>query len=263
MTSVLFLGFAAMMATFVVALIGRYLDRRAAFRVLAGLSVWFIYVGIMGYFGVIKNSAMRPPGIAFLLLPVLSFLFLFIMFIVRSAGGAHLALAFPLWIVLGTQCFRIGVELFLHQLWLDGLVPKMLTFEGANVDIYIGVSAVLIAWLSARGRVGMKFAVAWNVLGLLSLVNVVIRAVLTAPGPFNLVHAEVPNLMMGKFPFMFIPGFFVPLAVVLHVLAIRAISSRLGSRRTGSNGPIDESSFVRNSETNEAACRDTLRASRG
>jgi hypothetical protein len=243
MTSVLFLGFAAMMATLVVALIGRYLDRRTAFRVLAGLSVWFIYVGLMGYFGVIKNSAMRPPGIAFLLLPVLFFLFLFIVFIVRSAGGAHLALTFPLWIVLGTQCFRIGVELFLHRLWLDGLVPKMLTFEGANVDIYVGVSALLIAWLSARGRVGMKFALAWSVLGLLSLANVVIRAVLTAPGPFNLVHAEVPNLMMGTFPFMFIPGFFVPLAVVLHVLAIRAISSRVGSRRTGSSGPIDESSF--------------------
>jgi hypothetical protein len=31
--------------------------------------------------------------------------------------------------------------------------------------------------------------------------------------------------MIGTFPFMFIPGFFVPLAVVLHVLAVRAIAS--------------------------------------
>ena len=31
--------------------------------------------------------------------------------------------------------------------------------------------------------------------------------------------------MIGTFPFMFIPGFFVPLAVVLHVLAIRSITS--------------------------------------
>ena len=67
----------------------------------------------------------------------------------------------------------------------------------------------------------MRLALTWNVLGLLALANVVIRAVLTAPGPFNLIHAEVPNLMFGTFPFMFIPGFFVPLAIVLHVLAIR------------------------------------------
>jgi len=146
---------------------------------------------------------------------------------VRSSASARFALAFPLWIILGTQCFRIGVELFLHQLWIDGLVPKMLTFEGANVDIYVGVSALLVAWLSTRGRLGMRLALAWNVLGLLSLTNVVIRAVLTAPGPFNLIHAEVPNLLMSTFPFLFIPGFFVPLAVVLHVLAIRAMRSQL------------------------------------
>ena len=234
MTSKLFLGFVAMVAAVVVALIARYVDRRAAFRVLAGLSVWLIYAGLLGYFGVVKNTAIRPPGIAFIVVPVLFFLFLFT---VRTSAGARVALAFPLWIILGTQSFRIGVELFLHQLCIDGLVPKMLTFEGANVDIYVGVSVPLIAWLSTRGRLGIRLALAWNVLGLLALTNVVIRAVLTAPGPFNLIHAEVPNLMMGAFPFMFIPGFFVPLAVVLHVLAIRAISSRL---RTATSGAVFE-----------------------
>ena len=224
MTATLFLGFVAMMAAVVVTLIARYLNRRAAFRLLAGLSVWFIYVGLLGYFGVVKNTAMRPPGIAFVVVPVLVFL---IFFIVRSTASARVALAFPLWIILGTQCFRIGVELFIHQLWIAGLVPKMLTFEGANVDIYVGASAPLIAWLSTRGRLGIRLALAWNVMGLLALTNVVTRAVLTSPGPFNLIHAEVPNLMFGTFPFMYIPGFFVPLAVVLHVLAIRAISSRL------------------------------------
>jgi hypothetical protein len=72
---------------------------------------------------------------------------------------------------------------------------------------------------------GLRLALAWNVLGLLSLANVVTRAVVTTPGPFNLIHAEVPKLMFGTFPYMFIPGFFVPLAVVLHVMAIRAIGS--------------------------------------
>ena len=221
------------MAVVVVALIAGYFNRRAALRVLAGLSVWFTYVGLLGYFGIVKNTATRPPGIAFLIVPVLLFLLLFIVIVIRSTAGARLALAVPLWIILGTQSFRIGVELFLHQLWIDGLVPKRLTFDGANVDIYIGASAALVAWLSTRGRWGIRLALAWNLVGLLALTNVVIRAVLTAPGPFNLIHAEVPNLMMGTFPFLFIPGFFVPLAVVLHVLAIRAISSRLRAEISG------------------------------
>jgi hypothetical protein len=223
----LFLGFVAIMAVIVVAVVARYLNGRIALGVLAGLSVWFIYAGLLGYSGVIKNTTMRPPGIVLLVVPVVLFLFLFLVMITGSTAGARLALTFPLWIILGAQSFRIGVELFLHQLWIDGLVPKMLTFAGANVDIYIGASAALIAWLSTRGRWGMRVALAWNVLGLLALANVVIRAVVTTPGPFNLIHTEVPNRMMGTFPFLFIPGFFVPLAVVLHLLAIRALLSRL------------------------------------
>jgi hypothetical protein len=223
MTSAIFLGFLALMATVVVVLVDRYLNRRIASVVATGLVIWFIYAGILGYFGVLKNTTMRPPGIAFVLVPVIAFL---IAFIVRISANPRFASAFPLWVLLGTQCFRIGVELFLHRLWIDGLVPKMLTFEGANVDIYMGATAPVIAWLSTRGRLGLRLAFVWNLLGLLALGNVVGRAVLTAPGPFNLIHAEVPNQMISTFPFLFIPAFFVPLAVVLHVLGIRDILSR-------------------------------------
>jgi len=227
MVATLFIGFVGMMAVVVVTLVARYLNARSALAVLAGMAAWLTYVGLLAYFGVVKNTAMRPPGIVFLLVPVLVFLLLFFAFVVRSTAGERIALAFPIWILLGAESFRIGVELFLHQLWIDGLVPRMLTFDGANVDIYIGASAALIAWLSTRGRLGMRLGLAWNVLGLLALTNVVIRAVLTSPGPFNLIHAEVPNRLFGTFPFLLIPGFFVPLAVVLHLLAMRALSSHL------------------------------------
>jgi hypothetical protein len=229
MTAILFVAFVAIMAALVVATIARYLGGRAAGWVLAGLLLWITYAGLLGYLGVLKNMTTHPPGIVFLVAPVLLFLLVFLVFVVLSNAGARVALAFPLWILLGAQSFRIGVELFLHQLWIDGLVPKILTFEGANVDIYVAASAALIAWLSTRGRWGLGIALAWNVLGLLAITNVVTRAVLTAPGPLNLIHAEVPNLLLGTFPFLFIPGLFVPLGVVLHLLALRAIVSRLRS----------------------------------
>jgi hypothetical protein len=230
MTATFFFGFVAVVAATVVVLIARYLGREIALRSLVGICVWFIYVGVLRHSGVLNNPRMRPPGILLVLAPVIVFL---VVFIVRTAANSHAALAFPLWILLGLQCFRIGVELFLHQLWLLGIVPRMLTFAGANVDIYIGASAPLIAWLSTRGRFGFKLALGWNVLGLLALANVVVRAVLTSPGPLNLLETEIPNRIFGTFPFVFIPGFFVPLAVALHVLAIRAIRSRLGAASAG------------------------------
>jgi hypothetical protein len=225
MITTYFLAYVALMTAVIVLLSARYRNGRLAFGILAALSAWFIYVGVLGYLGVIANTAMFPPGIALIFVPIMVF-FVFLIVRLGSSAGPRMALAFPLWVLIGTQAFRVGIELFIHQLWIDGLVPKMLTFAGANVDIYIGASAPLIAWLSIRGWWGQRLALFWNVLGLLSLANVVTRAVLTAPGPLNLIHAEVPNRMIGTFPFMFIPGFFVPLAVVLHVLAIRSITSQ-------------------------------------
>jgi len=221
MSATLFLGFVASMLALVLAVSARFLSGRLRAVAMAALPAWLVYVGLLGYAGVIRNTTMRPPGIVFLFVP-LAVILAFLILRVRSAAGTRVALAFPLWILLGMQCFRVIVELFLHQLWIEGLIPKMLTFAGANVDIYIGASAPFVAWAATRGESFRKGILVWNVVGLGVLANVVIRAVLTAPGPMNLVHAEVPNRMIGTFPFMFIPGFFVPLAVVLHVLAIRA-----------------------------------------
>jgi len=224
MTTALFFGFVALMVAVVLGLSARHLGRRTAGGLAAGLFVWLLYAGSIGYFGVIRNLAMRPPGPAFLFIPIVAFLVAVILW-VRTAAGARVALAFPLWVLVGTQVFRVVVELFLHELWHAGLVPRMLTFAGPNVDIYVGASAPFIAWLATRGRTGTRVALVWNVLGLIALANVVARAVLTAPGPFHLIQAEVPDLMIGTFPYTFIPGFFVPLAVVLHVLALRSIGS--------------------------------------
>jgi len=218
----LFFGYVGLMAVGVVAASARYLGVRLAAVTGGALVAWLLYIGGIGYWGVVRNVTMRPPGSIFLLFPVVALL-AFLIIRISSSTGLRVAQAFPLWMLLGIQVFRVGVEFFLHQIWLAGLIPKMLTFSGANVDIYIGASAPVIAWLSSRGRLGLRVALIWNFLGLLSLANVVTRAVLTTPGPLGLIHTEVPDLMIGTFPFMFIPGFFVPLAVTLHVLAIRAI----------------------------------------
>ena len=58
----------------------------------------------------------------------------------------------------------------------------MLTFEGANLDILIGLTAPLAAWLATRGRGGLLAALdLGTVLGLVSsLVNVIARSALTS-----------------------------------------------------------------------------------
>jgi len=233
MTATLFLLFVTSMAGVVLWLIWRGLKKSPAIIVSVAFVAWLAYVGGIGYAGIIRNTAMRPPGMVFLFVPVVLFL---VSFVVRTFSPAkpNAVVTIPLAVLLALQSFRVIVELFIHQLWLDGLVPKMLAYSGANVDIYVGATAPVIAWISARWKRGVQLAVIWNVLGLLALANVVIRAVLTAPGPLNLIHPEVPNLMIGTFPYMFIPGYFVPLAVVLHVSALRLATGLIASGENSS-----------------------------
>ncbi len=219
-----FVGYLTLIVALVATLLLRYLPMRVAFRALAGLGTWLVYGGVLGYLGVIGDPSLRPPGPAFLLVPV----FLFVsLFLARSRAGERVALSIPLWIIMGLQTFRVGVELFLHQLWLAGMAPRMITYAGGNFEIVVGMSAPIVAWLYARGRTGERAALAWNVLGLVTLANVAGRAILTAPGLLGFIHAEIPNTAIGTFPFTYIPGFLAPLALTLHVLAIRALRARL------------------------------------
>ena len=216
MTAALFLAFIAATALVVIASAWRFGSPRSATLVSAGLPLWLLYAGIISLSGVLVAVPGRPPGLLLIVIPV----FLFVaLVLVRSQAAGRAALALPLGVLIGTQSFRIIVELFLNQLALDGLAPRMLTFQGANFDLWIGVSAPFVAWLTLRGT-NRRFALVWNMLGLLSLANVITRSVLTAPGPLHLLHTEVPNLIMSTFPYSYVPAFLAPLAITLHVLCI-------------------------------------------
>ncbi len=186
----------------------------------------------LGYVGVIVGDPNRmPPGIFLLLAPIITFVFLVLG---RSPVGRYLATSLPLALIFGLQTFRIGVELTLSELANAGLTIRLLTLSGGNIEMLIGFTAPLIAWIATRGAGGRRIALIWNVVGLLSLLNVATRAVLTAPGALNLIHAEVPNLAMGTFPFSYIPGFMAPLAMMLHVLAFRALRAASAPRAPAS-----------------------------
>jgi hypothetical protein len=231
MTAQLFLIYLAFVVLAVIGVSAAYLSRRTTLAIVTGLAIWLVYVGLFSSLGYMRDPSLRPPGILWVVGPVV----LFVVFVVvRSNIGAGVAAAIPLWLILGFESFRIGVELLVHRLWEDGLVPKLLTYQGGNVDMVFGLSAPIIAWIATTGRLGLRLAMGWNVLGLLSLANVTASAVLT--GPIKLISTEVPTVAMGFFPYTFIPGFLVPLAVTFHVLAIRAIAARLRMMRSPALG---------------------------
>ena len=219
-----FLAGAGLLALLIVLSTNRYLGASASRSTLVGLLAWLAYVGTLSALGVVSNPALKPPGVLYIVVPVIAFV---VLFAVRSQRGGTVARALPIGLLMGAQVFRVGVELGLHRLWQEGLVPRLMTYEGGNVDIFIGLSSPAAAWLARKGPIGRRAAIAWNILGLLALANIITRSALTAPGALNFIHSEVPNLAIGQFPYTFIAAFFAPLAVMLHVLSLRHLRAPL------------------------------------
>ena len=236
--AILFVAYLIAVAGAASIVVGARLPLRASLVTVAVLLGWLAYATLLGATGIVGRYDQVPPGMALLVVPVV----LTLLALTLTFPGALLSRRIPLRLLLGFQFFRVGVELSLHHLWTIGLAPKLMTLGGGNVEILIAVTAPIAAWLSSRGWTGRRLAWAWNLAGLVSLANVITRATLSAPGPLHLIRAETPDFAILTYPFTFIPGFFAPLALALHILALRAF-------RAGGDAAIPFGSSPRASTT--------------
>ncbi len=215
----IFLAFVAAVGLATAAAALRYLPPGYRARFIAGFGGWIVFAAALGVSGIFANAALRPPAIFYVFIPTLAL----VAFLARSRAGAVIASSIPVAVLMGAESLRIIVELFLERLWHAGQLPTMLTFHGANFDILIGISAPVVAVLSTLRAIDARAALIWNVVGIVSIANVVVRNVLISPA-IHLISTAVPNAALGLFPYSFIPTLIVPLALVLHVLAIRSLS---------------------------------------
>src|SRR4029450_5451521 len=120
------------------------------------------------------GSARRGPARACrraLLPPLLA-----IVWLCRSAAVGRLLDEIPLGWLVYPQAFRVVMELILWQLFVAGALPAIMTFEGRNVDIVVGLTAPLIAWQCfARRAWARRAALWWNVAGIGILLNGVVH----------------------------------------------------------------------------------------
>lgn len=128
------------------------------------------------------------------------------------------------WSVL-LQSVRILVEVTLYWLFLYKQVPAQLTFEAGNVDILVGLSAPLLWWAFASGRVAKRGLLIWNSLALLSVLNALGRALLSAPFRFQQFAFHQPTVAILTFPFILLPAFVVPAVIFTHLAIFRKLCS--------------------------------------
>lgn len=187
--------------------------------------VVFSWLGVPAFLaiaGVLSSFDAEPPMLMRVVVPcaVLVTAFAF------SPFGRVAAEALPLSLLIGFQAFRVPVELVLHSLYAHGHLPREMTFAGYNFDIVTGISA-LGFWILLRSRDLPKgFLLAWNTFGLTLLVTIVTLAILSFPEPFGWFTPE--NRVVAYFPWVFLPTFLVPLALLGHLLVYRKLLGSSG-----------------------------------
>jgi hypothetical protein len=197
--------------------------RRAGAGTTVMLAVVMAYLGAPGALARAGALGRYDPLPAPALLLALGLAVLTLM-IVGSPLGARLAAAVPLGAVVALQGFRIPVELLLHRLYVEGIVPVQMTYAGRNFDVVTGVTgAALGAWLLSGRRVPRSLVWVWNIMGLALLANIVAVAVLSTPVPFRRFTEGPPNLLPSTFPWIWLPSFLVLVALGSHLLVFRQL----------------------------------------
>jgi hypothetical protein len=197
-----------------------YKAARNSTSVLLIILGWFLLQGLIGFNGFYLETTSLPPRILLLIAP--PFVAIFIFFFTKR--GKNFIDRLDLKFLTSLHTVRLPVEITLMLLFLHQQIPQIMTFEGRNFDIVSGISAPIIAFIYFRTQqTKKKLLLFWNFVCLALVLNIMIHGILSAPFPFQQFGFEQPNIGVLKFPFIWLPGFIVPVVIFSHLVSIRQL----------------------------------------
>jgi hypothetical protein len=182
-----------------------------------GVGVWLVLTGALAASGYLLRFDFVPPPFAVLLVLTLAMG----VGLGSSKVGLRTAQAIPLhWLVL-SQCFRLPLELVMHQAAMEGTMPNVMSFSGYNFDILTGISSIIVAWQLKRGG-SIEVARWWNRLGSALLTVIIMIALLASPVVRAFGNAQV-NVWVAYVPFVWLPTILVAFAIFGHIVIHRRL----------------------------------------
>lgn len=184
------------------------------------IGVWLTLQFVITRTGFYTNTGTIPPRFALLLLPPL----LFIAGLFATHRGRNFIDHLDAGMLSLLHIIRIPVEIGLYFLYIHKAIPKLMTFEGTNLDILSGLTAPFIFYFGfVSKRLGKNTLLVWNFGCLALLINIVVTALLSAPSNFQKLAFDQPNIAILYFPFVWLPCCIVPLVLFSHLASIRQL----------------------------------------
>ncbi|WP_273566979.1 hypothetical protein [Maribacter halichondriae] len=181
------------------------------------MTSWLALHGLLAYFGFYQNLEAVPPRIFLAFAPTL----LLIIALFATSSGRKWMNDLDLKTLTLLHGVRIPVEFVLYWLFLNKVVPELMTYEGRNFDILAGITAPFVYYFGfVKSKIGRKGILFWNIVCLLLLLNIIINAILSAPLPFQQFAFDQPNIAILYFPMVWLPALVVPIVLFSHLVAI-------------------------------------------
>jgi hypothetical protein len=184
------------------------------------IAVWMMVQLFIGLSDFYLNTTSLPPRFAFLIVPAM--LVTITLFITKKGKTFLDSLDTKKLTLLHT--IRIPVEIVLYYLFLAKAIPQEMTFEGRNFDIIAGITAPVIYYFGyVKNSISKKILIAWNIICLALLFNIVVVAILSVATPFQQFGATQPNIAIAYFPFNWLASVIVPLVLLGHLACLRKL----------------------------------------
>lgn len=177
------------------------------------LLAWTIMQSALAISGFYQITNTFPPRFLLVLLPTTILIVVGLLPKYRKSlvGSRNRALSTFLHTV------RIPVEIVLLYLFINKMVPELMTFEGRNFDILAGLSAPIMGMLILTKRAGIGLLIAWNVAALFLVSFILFNGILSAELPFQQFGFEQPNRAVTYFPYVLLPAVIVPIVLYTHL----------------------------------------------
>jgi len=174
--------------------------------------LWSIVHSVLAYLGFYQNTTSIPPRFGLVLIPV--FLILLYSLIKKKS-----------WIIKNRNtkistllhAVRLPVELVLHQLFIFKLIPELMTYEGYNFDIIMGISSLFLGFLLFKKNIPTRLLMVWNTIGLVMILAILFMGILSSELPIQLFAFDQPNTALLYFPYILLPATIVPLVIWTHI----------------------------------------------
>lgn len=172
------------------------------------------FLAANGFFQVVTT----PPRFLFVFIPLL----VIVVVLCRAKQARSLSFLpfIPPAMLVFIHVYRLFIELAFIQFANEKIIPVELSLHGRNFDLWIGVLAIPFGYLVyLKNAIFQKAGIVFNVLGLLSLMNIFTIVIPAMPSSFRIYE---PMQLVTYSPGVLIV-FLASSAIFLHILSLRQL----------------------------------------